>query len=86
MTALTVAMVALTGLVGAQVPTLDALLPKGGQRGTEVTVAFQGKKLGGALDLMFSDGDLELVELQQESSRKVSARIRIAAGAAPGPR
>ncbi len=76
----------LTGLAGAQVPTLDALLPRGGQRGTEVTLQLKGKKLGGALGLMFSDPDMELIELEQGSSREVSARVRIAAEAAPGPR
>ena len=41
MTALTVAMVALTGLVGAQVPTLDAL-----QRGKQVVGRECGADLG----------------------------------------
>lgn len=77
---------ALIGPAAAQLPTLDALLPRGGQRGTEVSVELRGKKLGGALDLMFSDPALELVELEQESARRVTARIRIGASAPPGPR
>jgi hypothetical protein len=76
----------LIGPAAAQMPTLDALLPRGGQRGTEVELELRGKKLGGALDLMFSDPALELVELEQESARRVTARIRIAAAAPPGPR
>ncbi|MDG1985566.1 MAG: hypothetical protein P8M11_13475, partial [Planctomycetota bacterium] len=70
----------------AQLPTLESLLPRGGQRGTEVSLELKGKKLGGALDLMFSGPELELVALEQESAGSVTARVRIAPSAPPGPR
>lgn len=77
---------ALASHASAQLPTLDSLRPRGGQRGTEVAVELKGKKLGGALDVMFSDPALELVGLEQGSDRSVTARVRIAAEASPGPR
>ena len=53
----------LPGVAAAQFPTLESVLPRGGQRGTEVALDLRGKSLAGALDLMFSDPALELVEL-----------------------
>ena len=76
----------LPGLAAAQLPTLESVLPRGGERGTEVRLDLKGKKLGGALDLMFSDGALELVDLEQPSEGHVRATVRIGPGAPPGPR
>ena len=78
--------VVLMGLSSAQAPTLISVLPRGGQRGAELTVELKGRKLGGALDLMFSDGALELVELKQEAANRIEARVRVIEGAPPGPR
>lgn len=86
LTALLLAFGLLPGVAAAQFPTLESVLPRGGQRGTEVALDLRGKSLAGALDLMFSDPALELVELQQESGGHVRARVRIDGAAAPGPR
>jgi hypothetical protein len=68
----------------AQFPTVDVLLPRGVQRGTEVELDFRGKQLTDAQDLMVDDARLELLGLEQESEGRVRARVRVDADCALG--
>ncbi|GMU92662.1 MAG: hypothetical protein AMXMBFR4_17200 [Candidatus Hydrogenedentota bacterium] len=61
----------------AVAPTLSTILPRGATRGTQVDVDFHGGNLGDAVDLMFHDEGISLVELTPED-KKVRAKIAIA--------
>jgi len=59
-------------------PDVDLLLPRGGQRGTEVAIELRGARLADAADLLFASAGLELLELTPVDESRVTGRLRIA--------
>lgn len=65
-------------------PTVDRVLPRGGQRGTEVAVTLHGDRLADAAELLLFEKGLEVVSLEAPDEKKVVAKLRIAADAPLG--
>ncbi len=65
-------------------PDVDLLLPRGGQRGSEVSIEFRGQRLGDAVDVLFYSPGFELLALAAVDATHVTARLRIAAEARLG--
>ncbi len=61
----------------AAVPSLGNIAPRGAARGGQVEVEFQGSNLQDAVDLMFHDAGITLVELTQEDNNKVKCKLDI---------
>jgi hypothetical protein len=59
-------------------PRLSVIQPRGGQAGTELEASFQGQNLSDALDVMFEEPGIELVELRATEDKAVTALLRIA--------
>ncbi|MBL8843672.1 MAG: PPC domain-containing protein [Planctomycetes bacterium] len=59
-------------------PDVDLLLPRGGQRGSEVEVEFRGARLADAADLLFYSPGFELLSLAAPDAARVTARLRLA--------
>lgn len=59
-------------------PAVDLLLPRGGQRGSEVAVEFRGARLADAEGALFYAPGIELLELAAIDEGRVTARLRIA--------
>jgi hypothetical protein len=59
-------------------PDVDFLLPRGGQRGSEVAIELRGSRLADAADLLFASSGLELLELTPVDETRVTGRLRIA--------
>jgi len=68
----------LSEMASAVSPSLNNIMPRGGQRGTDVQVQLQGGNLADAVDLMFHDAGIELVSLDGKEGGKVTATLRIA--------
>lgn len=60
-------------------PAVDLLLPRGGQRGSEVAVEFLGARLADAADVLFAAPGIDLIELSAIDEGRATARLRIAA-------
>lgn len=60
-------------------PSLSNILPRGGQRGTDVEVQCQGGNLNDAVDLLFHDPGIALKEIVEAKSNNVRCVLRIAA-------
>jgi pre-peptidase len=65
-------------------PTVGVILPRGGQRGSEMEIVFHGDRLADAAEVMFIDPGLTVVSLTPNDEKKVTAKIQIAADAALG--
>src|SRR5690606_6984521 len=65
-------------------PVLSSLLPRGGQRGTQVAVTFKGARLDKAIGLIFDRPGIELTRLEQVDAAQVKATLAIAADAPIG--
>jgi hypothetical protein len=68
----------LSPLVAPADPAVDLLLPRGGQRGTEVAVEFHGARLADAEGVLFAAPGLDVLELAAVDEGRVRARFRIA--------
>jgi hypothetical protein len=77
---------ALSASASAQFPILDSVIPRGGQRGTEIDVVLRGKKLGGARALLFGPGGIEVLSLEVVKDGQLAVRLAIAPDAELGPR
>lgn len=76
--ALGVLMVLLLGEVAfAASPNLGTILPRGGQRGTDVEINFQGERLDDAVDIFFHDTGITMKSLTIESAASVKAVVTI---------
>ncbi|NRA94648.1 MAG: peptidase [Planctomycetes bacterium] len=80
---------ALLGTVGATgeppaEPSLTDVTPDGVQRGTEAVLLLSGRRLEGPLELVTYDRGITVLGLEAKSSKKVEARIRVAADAPLG--
>jgi len=73
-----------TGL-SAAVPEIDQLLPRGGQRGTEVDVVFSGPRLGDARGLLFYEPGITVKSLKVLPDKRVKASLALANDCPLGP-
>jgi len=64
-------------------PKLDVILPRGAQRGTEVTLQLIGQRLNNPQDLLFHQPGIELLGFEQKE-KKLLAKVRIAPDATLG--
>ena len=65
-------------------PLLSSVMPRGGQRGSEVDLILSGDRLTDAVDLLFYDSGLTLKKLEVVDAKQVKAKIAIAADASLG--
>ncbi|WP_337173206.1 peptidase [Paludisphaera sp.] len=63
----------------ASTPSLGAVRPMGGQRGTEVEVVFSGARLGDAQEVLFYQPGIEASEIAKVDDNSFKARLKIAA-------
>ncbi len=60
-------------------PRLSSITPRGVQRGTEVTVAFNGSNLSDAAEIFFYEGSgFKVTKLEAEGNNRVKATITVA--------
>ncbi len=60
-------------------PVLSNILPRGGQRGTDVEVLFNGQRLEDAQELMIYEPGIEVAEFAVVSPTQVKAKLKVAA-------
>jgi hypothetical protein len=83
---LTLAVVVLAGWAAqAASPNLGTILPRGGQRGTDVELTFSGERLDDAVDLFFHAPGITLKSITPESAAAVKAVVTIAPDCQLGP-
>lgn len=81
-----IALVFPTILHAAGSPQLDNIIPRGAQRGCDITVEFSGVRLDKALDVIFSEPGIELTGLEQVDAKRVKCTLRIQSGCRIGLR
>lgn len=59
-------------------PVLSNIIPRGGQRGTEVEVVFNGQRLDDAQELMIYEPGIEVAEFAVVNDKQVKAKLKIA--------
>lgn len=74
-----VAVVAGTASAFASSPVLSNIIPRGGQRGTDVEVQFNGQRLEDAQELMIYEPGIEVAEFAVVNDKQVKAKLKIAA-------
>ena len=62
----------------AATPSLTAVRPVGGQRGTELDVTFSGARLGDALEIVFYQPGISTLSIKKVNENAVTARLKIA--------
>src|SRR5258708_2715592 len=62
----------------AATPSLTAIRPVGGQRGTELDVTFSGARLGDAQEIVYYQPGITTVSLKKLDDNSVKARLKIA--------
>src|SRR4051794_18753251 len=65
-------------------PSLAAIRPIGGQRGSEVEVVLSGARLGDAQELLWYQPGIETVSLAKVDDNNVKVKLKIAADAPLG--
>jgi hypothetical protein len=68
----------------ASAPSLTAVRPVGGQRGTEIEISLQGDRLADAKEIFFYQPGISLTKLTVVNTNQVKATIKIAADAPLG--
>ncbi len=68
----------------AATPSLTAIRPVGGQRGTELDVTFSGARLGDALEIVYYQPGITTASIKKLNDNAVQARLKIAADCALG--
>lgn len=58
-------------------PVLSNIIPRGGQRGTDVEVVFNGQRLDDAQELMFYEPGIEVAEFAVVNDKQVKAKLRV---------
>ena len=66
-------------ILQAASPTLGSIIPRGGQRGTELELNFNGDRLADVKEILFYSPGFSLVEFKVTNPKHVLARIKIAA-------
>jgi hypothetical protein len=59
-------------------PSLGAIRPIGGQRGTEMDVTLSGERLGDALEIIYYQRGISTVSIKKVDNNNVTAKIKIA--------
>src|SRR5262245_36843603 len=65
-------------------PSLGGITPRGGQRGTEMAVLFNGARLADAAEILFYTPGFSVTKLEVVNDNQVKATVKIAADCAPG--
>jgi hypothetical protein len=65
-------------------PSLAAVRPVGGQRGTELDVTFSGVRLGDAAEIVFYQPGISTLSIKKVNDNAVTARLKIAPDCALG--
>lgn len=60
-------------------PSLTAIEPHGGQRGTELDVSLVGDRLGDAQEILFYYPGVKLVKIEKAEDKQLKCRLKIAA-------
>src|SRR5205823_15041971 len=68
----------------AATPSLGAIRPVGGQRGTERDVTFSGARLGDALEIVYYQPGITTVSIKKLNDNAVQARLKLAPDCALG--
>ncbi len=68
----------------AATPSLGAIRPVGGQRGTEMEITLSGARLGDAQEIVYYQPGITTVSLKKIDDNNVRAKIKIAADCALG--
>jgi hypothetical protein len=68
----------LTATTWAAQPRLDVITPRGGQRGTEVTVRLHGPRLGDAVGVVFHGPGITATDVTREDDNRIKATFVIA--------
>ena len=58
-------------------PVLSNIIPRGGQRGTDVEVLFNGQRLEDAQELMIYEPGIEVAEFAVVSPTQVKAKLKV---------
>lgn len=59
-------------------PTLQSILPQGGQRGTTLEAAIRGTRMDGTEEILFYEPGIEVEELEVEKNNSVKLKLKIA--------
>jgi hypothetical protein len=62
----------------ATAPQLGSILPRGGQRGTEIEVTFNGQRLDDAQEILVYEPGIEVSGLTVVNDKQVKAKLKIA--------
>lgn len=65
-------------------PVLSGVMPRGGQRGTEMQVTFTGDRLGDIQEILCYEPGLTITDLQAKNDKSVTAKLTIAPDAPLG--
>src|SRR5437762_14363367 len=68
----------------AATPSLGAIRPVGGQRGTELDVTFSGARLGDAVEIVYYQPGIATASLKKVDDNSVKARLKITSDSALG--
>ena len=68
----------------AAAPSLGSITPRGGQRGTEITLSFNGARLGDAQEVLFYTAGFRVAKLQAVNDSQVKVTVKIAPDCRPG--
>ena len=67
-------------------PVVNRIVPRGGQRGTEVDLVIRGQRLADAEELLFNRPGIEVLSFEPVDESRINAKIRIAEDTVLGPR
>ena len=65
-------------------PSMTAVRPTGGQRGTEVVVTLSGARLGDAQEVVFFEPGIDVTKIEKVNDNSVKATFKIKPDANPG--
>src|SRR2546421_12311866 len=65
-------------------PTLNTVMPRGGQRGSEIELTLAGDRLADAQEILFYQPGLSVKKLAAPTTQQVKMQVSIAADAAIG--
>ncbi|HEX8915486.1 MAG TPA: hypothetical protein VF796_24245, partial [Humisphaera sp.] len=78
------AALAVSSAAFAASPSLDNVLPRGGQRGTEVEVTLRGNRLADAQEVFLYEPGIAVTDVKPEGTNAVRAKFKIAPDAKLG--
>ncbi len=62
----------------ASTPRLNVILPRGGQRGTELTLRFAGERIGEAQQVLLYDSGINILGITKVDDNQVDVQVQIA--------